>query len=111
MRTQSLIGAAVLLGFAAVVAAQATAGPSVDSRSERDLIKKGFKIAPVHLSLKHKNRDLVGLGSYIVNASAGCNDCHTNPSYAAGGDPFQGEPEQVNTTNYLAGGRAFGPVT
>ena len=51
---------------------------------------------------------LVGLGSYIVNAQGGCNDCHTNPPLAAGGDPFSGEPEQINAEGYLAGGTEFG---
>ena len=36
-------------------------------------IKRGFEIAPVPLNLEGKNRALVGLGSYIVNAQAGCN--------------------------------------
>ncbi len=31
-------------------------------------IQQGFAIAPVHLNLAGKNRALVGLGSYIVNA-------------------------------------------
>jgi hypothetical protein len=31
------------------------------------------------------------------------------PSYAVGGDPFAGEPEQINSDCYLAGGAAFGP--
>ncbi len=72
-------------------------------------IKQGFDIAPVPLDLAAKNRKLVGLGSYIVNAQGGCNDCHTNPPYAPGGDPFKGEPEQINVEGYLAGGQAFGP--
>jgi hypothetical protein len=72
-------------------------------------IKRGFDIAPVPLDLEGKNRKLVGLGSYIVNAQGGCNDCHTNPPYAPGGDPFKGEPEQINVEGYLAGGQAFGP--
>ena len=63
---------------------------------------------PVPLNLKGKNRALVGLGSYIVN-TGGCNDCHTNPSYVVGGDPFMGEPEQINTAGFLAGGQHFGP--
>ena len=41
----------------------------------------------------------------------GCNDCHTNPPYAAGGDPFAGEPEQINIPCYLSGGTTFGPFT
>jgi len=38
----------------------------------------GLRIAPVPLHFKGKNRELVGLGSYIVNAQGGCNDCHNN---------------------------------
>ena len=71
-------------------------------------IQRGFEIAPVNLDLKGKNRALVGLGSYIVN-TGGCNDCHTNPPYADGGDPFQGQPEQINVDCYLSGGMSFGP--
>ena len=76
---------------------------------EGDRIRVGRAIAPVPLDLADKNRRQVWLGSYIVNAQGGCNDCHTKPAYAEGGDPFQGEPEQINTEDYLCGGTAFGP--
>jgi hypothetical protein len=91
-----------------------------DNRNEHDgnshdgdesRIQQGFALAPVRLDLRGKNRALVGLGSYIVNAQGGCNDCHTWPSYASGHDPFLGQPLQVNVANYLGGGRPFGPVT
>ena len=39
-----------------------------DGESEQSLIQRGFEIAPVPLNLAGKNRDLVGLGSYLVNA-------------------------------------------
>src|SRR5215467_4682976 len=39
-------------------------------------VERGFEIAPVPLNLEGKNRELVGLGSYLVNGVAGCNDCH-----------------------------------
>src|SRR5262245_24313030 len=54
-------------------------------------VVRGFRIAPVRLNIERKDFILVGLGSYFVNAAGGCNDCHTNPPYAAGGDPFSGE--------------------
>jgi hypothetical protein len=72
-------------------------------------IRRGYAIAPVPLDLRGKNRALVGLGSYLVNATGGCNDCHTNPPFAEGGDPFLGQPKEVNAAGYLAGGTAFGP--
>jgi hypothetical protein len=59
--------------------------------------------------MKGLNPALVREGSFIVNAQGGCNDCHTIPSYAAGGNPFLGEPEVINGPCYLAGGAAFGP--
>ena len=77
--------------------------------------KIGLEIAPVPLNLAGRNKKTVGLGSYLVNAVAGCNDCHTWPNFAAGGDPYTGTPsapvpEQINTAGYLAGGRPFGPI-
>src|ERR1044072_838953 len=79
------------------------------SPQEEQEIRKGFVIAPVPLNLQGKNRNLVGLGSYIVNAQAGCNDCHTNPPYTPGHDPHLGEPARINKEHYLAGGTEFGP--
>src|SRR5262249_56672052 len=54
-----------------------------------------------------QNRETVGLGSYIVNAQAACNDCHTCPSYTI--DPYQTGQRRgvVNGANFLAGGVAF----
>jgi hypothetical protein len=72
-------------------------------------IQRGAEIAPVELNLSGLNPALVREGSYIVNAQGGCNDCHTVPSSAAGGNPFLGQPEQINQPCYLAGGAAFGP--
>jgi len=74
---------------------------------EESQIKRGFEIAPVKLDLKGKNRSLVGLGSYLVNTT-GCNDCHTYPNWADGGNPYKGQPVQINTARYLMGGRDFG---
>lgn len=95
---------AAFMIYTLLPASAARAGGESESR-----IQRGFAIAPVSLNLQGKNRALVGLGSYIVNAQGGCNDCHTHPSYAPGGDPFLGQPEQINTAQYLAGGRVFGP--
>jgi hypothetical protein len=73
---------------------------------DENQIRRGFEIAPVPLNLWGKNRMLVGLGSYLVNTT-GCNDCHTHPNWATGGNPFLGQAEQINTAQYLAGGRVF----
>jgi hypothetical protein len=79
-------------------------------RSEQSKIKIGFEIAPVPLNLEGKSRALVGLGSYIVNAQADCAGCHSNPTYAPGGDPHLGQPEVISVETYLSGGGdLFGP--
>jgi hypothetical protein len=84
--------------------------------NEASLIRIGFAIAPVPLNLEGKNRDLVGLGSFIVNAQADCNGCHTagappNFNYTNNGNPyFLNQPLGTKTdpTTYLAGGSPFG---
>jgi hypothetical protein len=98
---------AISAGFANRLRAQARNEGALSLTDNR--VVRGFVIAPVPLNLQGKNAALVGLGSYIVNAAGGCNDCHTNPPYAPGGNPFLGQPKQVNSANYLAGGMAFGP--
>jgi len=83
-------------------------GDDSDSR-----IEQGFEIAPVQLNLEGKNRALVGLGSYIVNAQADCNGCHSaGPAseFAMGGNPYFGQPEKINPATYLGGGRDFGEL-
>ncbi len=72
-------------------------------------ILEGLRLSPVPLNLRGKDIALVGLGSYLVNVG-GCADCHSNPTYAPGGDPFRGEPKKFNTEGFLAGGNKFGPV-
>ena len=78
---------------------------------DESIVRQGLAIAPVHLDLRGKNRALVGLGSYIVNAVSECNDCHTRPHYLAGGNPFNGQDERPNMLNHLTGGNQFGPFT
>jgi hypothetical protein len=104
----------VILATFAIVGFGVRSGEAEDFDAWRDFdtrVARGFKIAPVRLRLRGLNPLLVGLGSYIVNAQGGCNDCHTAPPYAEGGDPFRGQPEQINTAGYLAGGQQFGPFT
>jgi hypothetical protein len=81
---------------------------------ETSLVHLGFQIAPVPLNLDGKDRNLVGLGSFIVNAQGDCNGCHTaggppNFNYTNGGNPYflnQG-PAKTDPTTYLAGGTDF----
>ena len=112
MKPSSLVSA----GICAVLLTAAMASSADDDRhgggrGDDARVRQGFAISPVHLSLRGKNAELVGLGSYLVNAVGGCNDCHTHPNYVPGGDPFQGQPTIINAEQYLTGGRQFGPFT
>jgi hypothetical protein len=86
-----------------------------DHAAEEFKARRGLEIAPVPLNLRHRNRELVGLGSYLVNAVGDCNGCHSagpDTEYAPGGNPyFKGNPPAVvNQATYLGGGRDFGPL-
>jgi hypothetical protein len=55
-----------------MIAAGANFGLLRDAKADDDgdhdpRIRRGFEIAPVPLNLAGKNRELVGLGSYLVN--------------------------------------------
>lgn len=109
--TVSAAGAIALMTASSAVLATGEdhASSAVFAAAKDQRVWVGRAIAPVPLDLAGKNRKLVWLGSYIVNAQGGCNDCHTAPPYADGGDPFLGQPEQINVEGYLCGGAAFGP--
>ncbi len=117
-RTVSTAAAATTVGLLVVGAMvltspRARADSKADTKAE-DLAEIGLKIAPVKLTYKPQDRELVGLGSFIVNGQADCNGCHTpNPAmeYQAGGNPYLNQhPTVVNPATYLAGGQDFGPV-
>jgi hypothetical protein len=84
--------------------------PTLDPEIQAKILK-GFQIAPVPLNMVGRDASLVGYGSYLVNAVADCNGCHTaDPSteYAPGGSPFFGQHARVNPATYLGGGNDFG---
>lgn len=106
-------GAALALAVLGGLAISSRPGNAADDDESK--IQQGFAIAPVRLNLAGKDRVLVGLGSYIVNAQADCNGCHTSapPSmpwleWVPGGIPYFGQrPTKVNSQYYLAGGQHF----
>src|SRR5260370_1620468 len=101
--------------IATVAVATMLQAPAVRA-DEISQILRGYEIIseifPKKTKLNFFGKDwaLVGLGSYLVNTT-GCNDCHTHPNWAPGGNPYMGQPEQINTDQYLTGGRQFGPIT
>jgi hypothetical protein len=114
----------VITAFAAIIVAgmlnnsRAVRAHDDDNASDNARIQRGFEIAPFDLDVDERDRNLVGLGSYIVNAVADCNGCHSaGPAteFAKGGNPYFLSPpftgkKKLNMATYLAGGRDFGPV-
>ena len=90
-----------------------------DQDTDQNLAAIGLRIAPVYLNMAGKDPTLVGLGSFIVNAQADCNGCHTsNPMGAEYGSsnnpyllaPFNHMPWKAVAQYYLGGGQPFGPA-
>jgi hypothetical protein len=92
-----------------------SSGPGLAADDNESEIQQGLAIAPVTLNLAGKDRALVGLGSYIVNAQADCNGCHTSAplnrpdlEWVPLRVPYFGQrPTQVNPKYYLGGGQHF----
>jgi len=120
---------AVTALIAASVLVSGTAFGQAISTSQ---VKEGFRISPIpksQLNLKGKNQNMVGMGSYLVNALGDCSGCHSFPRFLAkgdtagsnpaAGDPYDGIPSDqsntmvlsanYNTQHYLSGGQCFGP--
>ena len=106
-----------ITGTCAVVATIAIAASNTPSPAKAESgdsrVQIGLNAAPVPLNMKGKNVALVGLGSYFVNVAGDCDGCHSAgppTQYAPGGNPYFGQPEQVNPATYLGGGRDFGAL-
>jgi hypothetical protein len=105
-------------GFVAIVLMGMLSAPRAHAQLTDDTlrIQQGFLIAPVPLNLAGLDSNLVGLGSYLVNAVADCNGCHNggappNMTFSPGQNPFFGQGRKVNPAVYLSGGRDFGQIT
>jgi hypothetical protein len=114
---RAVAGAAISSVVLAGVLLRSQRGRAQDGDDDEECrIKKGLEIAPVPLDLEGKTPhqiDLVGLGSYWVNAVSDCNFCHTsggppNFNFAAGFNPYFGQRKKTDRATYLAGGTNFG---
>jgi hypothetical protein len=108
----SVAALAVVIGVGSLSGSSPARAGEGEAESEQLKIRRGFEIAPVPLNLNGKDRQLVGLGSYLVNGAGHCNVCHSaGPAteYATGGNPyFKGnQPTVINQATYLGGGRVF----
>ena len=91
------------------------------SQDEKQMVQIGLTFASsagIQLNMNHKDRDMVGLGSYLVNVAGDCNGCHTNnpaTEYTPTGNPYLLSPvfngtKKINPATYLGGGSVFGPL-
>jgi hypothetical protein len=106
-------GVMILLAGAMVLTVPARADDD-EGEGKASRVQQGFKIAPVTLNYKGKNHALVGYGSYLVNAVADCNGCHTkDPQSEYSVNPYfiqKNFQKVVNPDYYLGGGQDFGPL-
>ena len=117
MTTNHQAARVAIVAALSMIAAGAAFGLLRDAKADDDgdhdpRVRRGFEIAPVPLNLAGKNRELVGLGSYLVNVFD-CNGCHSAgppTEFARGGNPYFDQPKVVNQATYLGGGRDFGPL-
>jgi hypothetical protein len=107
--------AAGIITIAAIHARSANV--RANAQQSEDQWKIGLSIAPDFLNTTGKDPELLGLGSFIVNAQADCNGCHGSspPSeYLATNNPYfrppNNRPAKYDQTTYLNGGQNFGPV-
>src|SRR5260370_5672792 len=102
--------AAAVAAFAAIiVAGMLSNSPRVKATDDDDernesKIRQGFEIATVPLNLEGKNRELVGLGSYIVKGQGDCNGCHSAgppTEFARRVYPYIRQPHNLDPPTYL----------
>lgn len=115
MASGAVVGLAGILLAAMLNTPHGVQAQGNEKDDEASLIHIGFAIAPVPLNLEGKSRDLVGLGSFIVNAQGDCNGCHTgglvpNFNYANNHNPYFGQQTKTDPNTYLSGGTDFGPA-
>jgi hypothetical protein len=92
-----------------------TARCAAEEAATANIVERGLKISPVEVNLQGRDRNTVGWGSYLVNAVADCNGCHTFPQFLVGGDPFLSTRRVSiaparNVHHFLAGGFCVGRV-
>lgn len=108
---------AVILALTGIQLSSLKVSAANNGDSEQHLITIGLTLAPDFLNLTGADLNLVGLGSFIVNAQADCNGCHVSDGaneYVPNGNPYflipNNKPLKFNQKTYMAGGSNFGPV-
>jgi hypothetical protein len=114
--------AVLVLGISVVPSRGRADNDNNGAQDEKQMIQTGLTVAAtsgIQLNMAGKDRDMVGLGSYMVNVGGDCNGCHSaDPSvqYTAPGNPYLLMPPhgpflgvtKINPATYLGGGHDFG---
>lgn len=118
----NLFAAVAVAGMSVISMSAEAFNDNNGAQDEKQMIRVGLAVAAssgIQLDMMHKDPDMVGLGSYLVNVASDCNGCHSVPqsSFAPGGNPyllpgaappFFSGTKQVNPETYLGGGQSFG---
>ena len=115
MKTAAPLVALLVIVLAGMAVFSPRGRAASDDSFDPGRVERGLAIAPVHLTYKPEDRNLVGFGSWLVNAVGDCNGCHNggsapNFNYAANFNPYFAQPTKVDPTVYLSGGQDFGQV-
>src|ERR1051325_5329688 len=73
--------ALLLMGMSIVPSSSRADNDNNAAQDEKAMIETGLSIASangIQLNMDKKDRDMVGLGSYLVNVVGDCNGCHSN---------------------------------
>src|SRR5438552_4713902 len=122
LTTGAAFVAVLMLGISIVPSRGRADNDNNGSQDEKRMIETGLTVAAtsgIHLNMVGKDRDMVGLGSYMVNVGADCNGCHTaapSTAYTPPGNPSLRMPPngpflgitKINSATYLGGGSDFG---
>jgi hypothetical protein len=118
----AVFAAVVLAGILMVSKSGQAANDNNGAQDEKQMIQIGLAVAAsngITLNMNHKDQDMVGLGSYLVNVIGDCNGCHSagpptefatggNPYLLRGASPLFSGIKKNNAKTYLGGGRDFG---
>ena len=78
LTTGAAFAVVLVLGMSVLPSRGRAANDNNASQDEKQMIAAGLTFAAtsgIHLNLAGKDRDMVGLGSYLVNVGGDCNGC------------------------------------
>src|SRR5437667_8381157 len=94
LTTGAAFAAVLILGTSVVPSRGRADNDNNGAQDEKQMIQIGLTFAAtsgIQLNMAGKDRDMVGLGSYLVNVGGDCNGCHTSDptiQYTPQGNPY-----------------------